>query len=210
MTHTSKSEKKSFALAISFVTNAETVCVKTVSEFHATAHARRIMEDPKTMTSTIQFERYAGMFPCNGREGFKFMKYNGHKYTWSKRNGSVSHLWELRTVHGAIHFHVNFYRDNEPSCGLERHSVYPIGENAPDHINCPFTGGRCWHDGTSLYAMETLWPRIRPLLEESCHESIFGILEREADILAEYITQRTQAAALPHLIQGDGREGEIL
>lgn len=71
-------------------------------------------------------------------------------------------------------------------CGLELHSIYPKGDDAPDHIDCPLTGGRCWHDGTSLYASETLWPHIQPYLRDGDHETIFKILEREAKKLEEY------------------------
>lgn len=110
------------------------------------------------------------------------MKYKNHKYTRLKRNDTVYHSWELISTHGGISFHVSFYRE-DPSCGLERHSIYPRGEDAPDHVNCPLTGGRCWHDGTSLYAREHLWPNISSYLQINDHESIFRILEREAEEL---------------------------
>lgn len=45
--------------------------------------------------------------------------------------------------------------------GLEVHYASPPGYMAgddPSHTNCEVTGGRCWHDGTSLYASETLIP----------------------------------------------------
>lgn len=112
------------------------------------------------------------------------MKYNGHLYKWSKPFNSVNHHWELRTVHGGIHFHVSVFQGNA-TAELEFHSVYPLKDRAPDHINCPVTGGRCWHDGTSMYAMDHLWPLIEPYLRRGEHELIFSILETEADKLAE-------------------------
>ena len=112
-------------------------------------------------------------------------KYNGHLYKWSKPFSAVYHNWELRSVHGGIQFHVTMSSEST-SCGLEMHSVYPIGDRAPDHINCPITGGRCWHDGASMYANDHLWPLIEPYLKDGFHETIFRILEEEAEKLAEY------------------------
>lgn len=111
------------------------------------------------------------------------MQFAGHLYRWTKQFDSIQHHWELRSVHGGIHYYASLYK-GQPACGLERHSIYPVRDHAPDHINCPITGGRCWHDGTSLYASETLWPRIEPLLRAGDHEAIFQILEREALELA--------------------------
>ena len=113
------------------------------------------------------------------------MKYTGHTYKWTKMFDSVHHHWELRSAHGGIHFHASVFKGN-PVCGLEFHSIYPRGEDAPDHIDCPVTGGRCWHEGTSLYAMETLWPMIEPYLKHGEHEQIFSILEHEAKSLEKY------------------------
>lgn len=112
-------------------------------------------------------------------------QYSGHLYRWTKQFDSVNHHWELRSVHGGIHFHVSVFR-GKPVAGLEYHSIYPQRDIAPDHINCPITGGRCWHDGTSLYAMDHLWPMIEPYLKHGEHEQIFSILEREATHLEEY------------------------
>lgn len=112
-------------------------------------------------------------------------KFKGHLYKWDKPFDSIRHNWELRSVHGAINFHCSVY--NGTVCaGLEFHSIYPKGDYAPDHVNCPLTGGRCWHDGTSLYASETLWPLIEPYLKAGDHGSIFTILETEADALKKY------------------------
>lgn len=114
------------------------------------------------------------------------MKYKGHMYKWEKPFGHVRHHWELRSQHGGVHFHVSIVENYDDSAGLELHSIYPQGDDAPDHINCPITGGRCWHDGTSLYATETLWPMIKHDLSKGDHEAIFRLLEREAKRLEEY------------------------
>lgn len=112
------------------------------------------------------------------------MKYRHHKYTWSKPFSNAHHRWELVGPIGAIHFHVSLSESYGPSCGLEYHHTEVCGfrtDEAPDHVNCPLTGGRCWHDGTSLYASEHLWPYIEPYLKTGDHERIFKILEGEAD-----------------------------
>lgn len=108
-------------------------------------------------------------------------RFVGHKYQWTKPFTSVRHHWEVRSQHGGIHFHASLTDGYDPSCGLEFHSVVPVGDDAPFHIDCPITGGRCWHDGTSLYASETLWPIISGYLRSGEHEKIFVILEREHD-----------------------------
>lgn len=111
-------------------------------------------------------------------------RYADHKYTWSKPFGSVRHNWSLVGPVGAINFHVSLHEKYDPSAGLEIHRYAPADyqrHDAPSHLDCDLTGGRCWHDGTSLYASESLWPLIEPYLRDGSHETIFGVLEREAD-----------------------------
>lgn len=124
------------------------------------------------------------------------MKYRNHKYTWSKPWNSVRHVWEFISVHGGITFHATVPTDSEyeTAAGLELHSIYPQGDKAPDHINCQVTGGRCWHEGTSLYARETLWPLVAPHLARGEHDKIFRILEEEASRLAEYAPTELRAS----------------
>lgn len=107
------------------------------------------------------------------------MKFKHHKYTWSKPYGSVNHKWEVVGPTGAIHFHVSIVRDTKypPSAGLEFH--HTSGDGAPDHLTCPLTGGRCWHDGTSLYATEQIWPIVKMSLEDGDQEAVFRLLEGE-------------------------------
>lgn len=107
------------------------------------------------------------------------IKYKHHKYTWTNRFNTVRHNWELVGPNGALNLHVSITDPYDPSCGLEFHHL--SGEGAPDHINCPYTGGRCWHDGTSLYASETVWPVVKSYLQHNNHELIFHYLEEIAD-----------------------------
>jgi hypothetical protein len=122
-------------------------------------------------------------------------RYRHHKYTWSKPFGFTRHWWELVGPDGAIHFHVSISESYSPSCGLEIHRTtpadYQCGE-APSHVDCPLTWGRCWHDGTSLYASEELWPMIESMLRAGDHPAIFRLLEGEADRRFEYDTERGQ------------------
>ena len=114
-------------------------------------------------------------------------RFAGHKYTFTPSQwGSDRHYWELRGPDGGIHFHAVTYWDggHSPACGLEIHRCAPASYQqgtAPHHIDCPVTGGRCWHDGTSLYASETLWPMFEGWLRLGDHASIFRSLEMEYD-----------------------------
>ena len=109
-------------------------------------------------------------------------RFNGHKYTFTPSEWGDEHQWELRGPEGGIQFTATIY--HRPACGLEIHRCTPAphqqGE-APHHINCPITGGRCWHDGTGLYASETLWPTFEQRLREGDHAAIFRTLEQEYD-----------------------------
>ena len=112
------------------------------------------------------------------------MKYRHHKYTWSKPFASIRHNWEFVGPIGAVNFHVSIIDGYEPSCGLEFHHTDVCScakSSAPDHVNCPLTGGRCWHDGTSLYASEHVWPIVSSYLRSGNHDAIFSYLEGEAN-----------------------------
>ena len=112
------------------------------------------------------------------------VNYREHKYTWMKPFGSVRHSWELIGRWGGIHFHVSLTPNFPPSCGLEVHNRQPAAyqnDDPPSQQQCWLLKCPCWHDGTSLYASETIWPIIEPMLRDGDHESIFRFLEREAD-----------------------------
>lgn len=108
-------------------------------------------------------------------------KYSHHTYKLIIRHGFIYHRWTIIGQHFGLDFHISMPQalSGPPSAGLEIHSY--TGEGAPSQIDCSLTGGRCWHDGTSCYAMETLWPRIQVYLERGNHLKIFDILESEAD-----------------------------
>ncbi len=103
-----------------------------------------------------------------------------HKYTLDYSFGYMCHDWRLVGPNGGINFHISI-SDAEtsfgPTAGLEFHDL--SGEGAPDHVDCPLTGGRCWHDGTSLYATESVWPLVQSYLRVGDHKSIFRTLESE-------------------------------
>lgn len=104
-------------------------------------------------------------------------------YQWSKPFGSERHYWRIVTRGGGVTFHVSINEKYGDTAGLEFHHSEPprhMHNDPPSHTDCEVTGGRCWHDGTSLYASETLWPQIRRYLERGNHEGIFQILHREA------------------------------
>jgi hypothetical protein len=110
------------------------------------------------------------------------MKFRHHKYTYSNPFGSARHQWELVGPDGGIHFHVSMTKGYGASSGLEFHHAARAryrGDEAPDHIQCPLIGEPCWHDGTSLYASETIWPTVEPMLHSGDHEAVFRLLEHE-------------------------------
>ena len=110
------------------------------------------------------------------------VEFRHHKYIWTKPFGSVRHHWELVGPRGGIHFHASIFEKHDDSCGLEFHHAEPVGyyqNTAPHHKDCPVIGGNCWHDGTSLYASETLWPVISSYLKSGDHDLIFRLLEQE-------------------------------
>lgn len=112
------------------------------------------------------------------------MSYRHHKYTWAKPFNSVRHQWELVGRHGGLHFHASITDGYGVTAGLEVHYLTPpdyMRNDPPSQLPCWLLKCPCWHDGTSLYASETLWPMVEPMLRSGDHDTIFRILEREAD-----------------------------
>ena len=108
-------------------------------------------------------------------------KFKHHKYMWTKPFNSPRHHWEFVGPVGGVHFSANIYK-GQANCGLEFHHSARAGmyrDEAPHHLNCPLIGEPCWHDGTSLYASDTLWPMIEAMLRSGDHEAIFRCLEDE-------------------------------
>jgi hypothetical protein len=112
-------------------------------------------------------------------------KFRHHEYTWSKPWGSPHHKWVVVGPEGGLHFHVSLTPKYDPSCGLEFHHnraawMRIVGRSeAPHHLQCQVIGEPCWHDGTSMYAREHLWPICEPMLKEGAHDMIFRVLESE-------------------------------
>jgi hypothetical protein len=104
-------------------------------------------------------------------------KFKHHKYIYSSPMSYARHNWELVGPDGGITFHFTEVKGYETTAGLEFH--HTTGEGAPDHCPCPLLGRPCWHDGTSLYATETVLPLVMFYLKKSDHKEIFQILERE-------------------------------
>lgn len=106
-------------------------------------------------------------------------KYSHHTYKYTKPFGSPRHSWSFVGEKGGLDFHVTIYegRDFPDSAGLEIHRFE--GQGAPSHLDCWLLKGRCWHDGTSLYASETVWPIVKSMRFD--HDAIFNYLECEAD-----------------------------
>lgn len=114
------------------------------------------------------------------------MKFREHKYEWTKPYTATRQVWSFRGPDGGLHFHVTTMENEgyDPSCGLEFHYNFdPDGEgsSAAHHAHCWLTKQPCWHDGTSLYASETIWPMIKHSSEQGDHKSIFSQLEHEYD-----------------------------
>lgn len=120
------------------------------------------------------------------------MTFTGQRYTYTNPFGSANHEWSVIGPCAAVHFHVSVNAQYGDTAGLEIHYFESPGymkDRAPSHVDCRFTGGRCWHDGTSLYAMETLWPMIRSMLAEGDHDTVFRVLEREYETRLERDTE---------------------
>lgn len=125
-------------------------------------------------------------------------RYRHHKYTWSRPFGSTRHNWSLIGPDGAINFHATVTPSYGASCGLEIHRISPVGHqvgDAPSHLDCELTGGRCWHDGTSLYAQEQVWPYVESYLRTGDHDAIFRYLESEANSQFGYAELNESEAA---------------
>jgi len=106
-------------------------------------------------------------------------KYKHHKYTWTNFAGSIQHRWEFVGALGGISFNVHLTDGYDPSAGLEFH--HTSGNGAPDHVDCRVTGGRCWHDGISMYATESVWPAVKGMCAVGAHDKVFRYLEHIAD-----------------------------
>ena len=123
------------------------------------------------------------------------------KYEYTRPFGHGRHDWFVIGARGAIHLHISEPSDAKYDCvaGLEFHYRSPpdyMEDQAPSHDVCWVLKCPCWHDGTSLYARETLWPLIEGWLRTGDHEVIFRCLEAEADrIFGDAEEPENEAAA---------------
>lgn len=127
------------------------------------------------------------------------MSFSHHAYNYSRPFGTPRHEWSLTGPRMAVSFHVSENEKYGDSAGLEIHYFEPpdyMKDRAPSHLDCRFTGGRCWHDGTSLYAMETLWPMIKPMLRTGDQDTIFRVLEGEIKNRSDRFQAEEAAAAV--------------
>ena len=118
------------------------------------------------------------------------MKYRS-EYKYTRRFGHPNHVYLVIGRHGAIHFHVTEYPEEtrraspsmpQFSAGLEIHHRQPpdyMEDQPPSHDECWAIKAPCWHDGTTLYAEETLLPIWLSMRDDP--EAVFRMLEREAD-----------------------------
>ena len=112
-------------------------------------------------------------------------KFKHHRYEYTNCLDTLGahHRWELVGPAGGVHFSASMFSElRDPICGLEFHHSARAGyrqDEAPDHLECHLLKEPCWHDGTSFYASKTIWPMIKPLLQNGDHEAVFRFLERE-------------------------------
>lgn len=114
-------------------------------------------------------------------------RFDHHKYTRFSHSadGAPQHQWSVVGPAGAVVYTAYEFRgpDGESvTCGLDFHftraaSKFP--NDAPHHLKCEFTGEPCWHDGTSTYATDVIWPTVKAALAANDHATIFHMLEAE-------------------------------
>jgi hypothetical protein len=91
-----------------------------------------------------------------------------YEYRVNRPYGDVwQHVWLIHGPLGSVHFHFSHNPEHEakygPSAGLEIHYRTPppyMKDRAPQHPQCQILHAPCWHDGTSLYATEKLYPLV--------------------------------------------------
>lgn len=83
-----------------------------------------------------------------------------YSYRLDEFVGQWTHRYIVEGSVGAIEFHVtDCLYEGRHSCGLEIHSTITTNGRRPDHGQCAAVSMRpCWHDGTTLYAVEKFLP----------------------------------------------------
>jgi hypothetical protein len=123
-----------------------------------------------------------------------------YEYRLSSRFGHWRHSYSLIGRWGGLEFHVTdlgesalSYTSERLSSGLEVHHREPpeyMASDPPSHDECWLLKSPCWHDGTSLYARETLLP----MFDGVSHEKMFSRLAHEADDRFADSAMRNKAA----------------
>jgi hypothetical protein len=105
------------------------------------------------------------------------------EYRYYRQFGSSHHVWYVLGELGAIHFHVTDMgenRDPRYSGGIEIHYRTPpdyMKGDAPSQTECWILHAPCWHDGSSLQAVDTWIPLW--LSAPNDHDHMFRCLKAE-------------------------------
>lgn len=99
-----------------------------------------------------------------------------HKHWYS--DGRVE--WAVTGIYGTLSFHVTTYLLGEEVRrwgGVEAHyneTSRPsyMANKPPDYTDCHMNGGRCWHEGTSLWADEYWIPKVLHRGDEAIFEEL--------------------------------------
>ncbi len=99
--------------------------------------------------------------------------------------GNWNHSYEVIGRWGALNFHVTDlgedyakkFSSDQYSAGLECHYRTPpsyMADQPPSQDYCWLLKQPCWHDGTSLYALEVLMPFFDPQNHKPMFSSCFS------------------------------------
>lgn len=106
-----------------------------------------------------------------------------YEYRETFRLGRWTYWYQIVGRHGGVHLHISHWGDNpdDYTAGLEYHYRVPpdyMATKPPSHNQCFLLESPCWHDGTSMYAMDHYLPMHR---SGNCKESIFLSMVNDAN-----------------------------
>jgi len=95
--------------------------------------------------------------------------------------------WIVVNKLGAIDFHctntdLEIVAKFGRSGGVEIHRSLPDdyqNPDQPDHLDCWILGGKCWHDGSSLWASEHWIPMLESNGEEAVWQALYAEHKRQ-------------------------------
>ena len=113
-----------------------------------------------------------------------------NEYKYTNRFGSAYHTWVVVGARIGMHLHISDQGEEDArkhqiqrfSGGIEIHYRSPpdyMKDDAPSQMDCWVLGGPCWHDGSSLQAMESWIPFWKSAPHD--HERMFRALEHELE-----------------------------